>query len=238
MIAPDTLIGLWAERCPATIVAMLAILKVGGAYVPLDPNYPPERLQFMIEDAGLSLVITPQAIHLSLDQIACQSLALNAEAVTIAQQSTANLPASTTAENLAYVLYTSGSTGQPKGVCTPHRGVVRLVKDTDYVEFGPSEVFLQAASLSFDASTFEIWGALLNGGQLVLMPTPVPTLDELAEAIAQHQGTTLWLTAGLFHLMVDEQIDALRPVRQLLAGGDVLSGATSAKRWPSCHIPA
>ncbi|MEM9503060.1 MAG: amino acid adenylation domain-containing protein, partial [Cyanobacteria bacterium P01_E01_bin.43] len=224
-IAPDTLIGLWAERCPATMVAMLAILKAGGAYVPLDPNYPPERLQFMIEDAGLSLVITPQAIHLSLDQIACQSLALNAEAVTIAQQSTANLPTSTTAENLAYVLYTSGSTGQPKGVCTPHRGVVRLVKDTDYVEFGPSEVFLQAASLSFDASTFEIWGALLNGGQLVLMPTPVPTLDELAEAIAQHQVTTLWLTAGLFHLMVDEQIDALRPVRQLLAGGDVLSGA-------------
>ncbi|MEL6762601.1 MAG: amino acid adenylation domain-containing protein [Cyanobacteria bacterium J06607_6] len=225
VIAPDTLIGLWAERCPATIVAMLAILKVGGAYVPLDPNYPPERLQFMIEDAGLSLVITPQAIHLSLDQIACQSLALNAEAVTIAQQSTANLPTSTTAENLAYVLYTSGSTGQPKGVCTPHRGVVRLVKDTNYAEFGPNEVFLQAASLSFDASTFEIWGALLNGGQLVLMPTPVPTLDELAQAIAQHQVTTLWLTAGLFHLMVDEQIDALRPVRQLLAGGDVLSGA-------------
>ncbi|NEQ47692.1 MAG: amino acid adenylation domain-containing protein [Leptolyngbya sp. SIOISBB] len=224
-IAPDTLIGLWAERCPATMVAMLAILKAGGAYVPLDPNYPPERLQFMIEDAGLSLVITPQAITLPLESAACQLLALNTEAVTIAQQSTANLPTSTAAETLAYVLYTSGSTGQPKGVCTPHRGVVRLVTDTDYVEFGPHEVFLQAASLSFDASTFEIWGALLNGGQLVLLPTPIPTLGDLANAIAQHQVTTLWLTAGLFHLMVDEQIEALKPVRQLLAGGDVLSGA-------------
>ncbi|MGD1932583.1 MAG: amino acid adenylation domain-containing protein, partial [Leptolyngbyaceae cyanobacterium] len=223
-IGPDTLIGLWAERCPATMVTMLAILKAGGAYVPLDPNYPAERLQFMIADAGLSLVITPQAINLPLDAVACPSLALNAEAVAIAQQSQANLPTSTTAENLAYVLYTSGSTGQPKGVCTAHRGVVRLVKDTDYVEFGPNEVFLQAASLSFDASTFEIWGAWLNGGQLVLMPTPVPALADLANVIAQHQVTTLWLTAGLFHLMVDEQLDALKPVRQLLAGGDVLSG--------------
>ena len=102
---------------------------------------------------------------------------------------------------------------------------MRLVKNTDYVQFGVDEVFLQAASLSFDASTFEIWGALLNGGKLVLLPMASPSLAELADAIAHHQVTTLWLTAGLFHLMVDEQLDALKPVRQLLAGGDVLSGA-------------
>ncbi|MEM6715874.1 MAG: amino acid adenylation domain-containing protein, partial [Cyanobacteria bacterium P01_C01_bin.147] len=224
-ITADTLIGLWADRCPATIVAMLAILKAGGAYVPLDPNYPAERLQFMIEDAGLDLVIAPQAIDLPLAADTCQLLALNAEAVAMAQQRTTNLPTSATIENLAYVLYTSGSTGQPKGVCTPHRGVVRLVKNTNYVQFGADEVCLQAASLSFDASTFEIWGALLNGGKLVLLPTSSPSLADLAQAIAQHQVTTLWLTAGLFHLMVDEQLEALKSVRQLLAGGDVLSGA-------------
>ena len=102
---------------------------------------------------------------------------------------------------------------------------MRLVKNTDYVQFGADEVFLQTASLSFDASTFEIWGALLNGGKLVLLPMASPSLAELADAIAHHQVTTLWLTAGLFHLMIDEQLDALKPVRQLLAGGDVLSGA-------------
>ncbi|MDB9524397.1 amino acid adenylation domain-containing protein [Oscillatoria sp. CS-180] len=224
-IGPDTLIGLWADRRPKTIIALLAILKAGAAYVPLDPSYPQARLQFMIEDAELTLVISPEKISLPLTAIACQQVDLEAEATAISQQSHAKPPASTAAANLAYVLYTSGSTGQPKGVCTPHQGVVRLVKETNYIQFGPDEVFLQAASLSFDASTFEIWGALLNGSKLVLLPTSSPALSDLAQAIAQHHVTTLWLTAGLFHLMVDEQLDALKPVRQLLAGGDVLSNS-------------
>ncbi|MEL7313640.1 MAG: amino acid adenylation domain-containing protein, partial [Cyanobacteria bacterium J06559_3] len=222
-VLPDTLIGLWAERSPKTIVAMLAILKAGGAYVPLDPTYPQARLQFMIADAQLSLVITPKAIELPAEASACQQLVLTTEALAIAQQNADDSPTLTSPDNLAYVLYTSGSTGQPKGVCTPHRGVVRLLQGTDYAHFGPDEVFLQAASLSFDASTFEIWGALLNGGKLVLLPIPSPSLADLAGAIAQHQVTTLWLNAGLFHLMVDEQLEALKPIRQLLAGGDVLS---------------
>ncbi|MEB3357183.1 MAG: amino acid adenylation domain-containing protein [Synechococcales bacterium] len=223
-ISPDTPIGLWAERCPDTLIAILAILKAGGAYMPLDPAYPQERLHWMVEDARLSLIVTSKPFDGCLDAAICQQIVLSTEAATISQQSSANLPSFTTPENLAYVLYTSGSTGQPKGVCVPHQGVVRLVKATDYVQFGADEVFLQAASLAFDASTFEIWGALLNGGQLVLMPTPCPSLEDLARAIAHHRITTLWLTAGLFHLMVDEQLDALKPVRQLLAGGDALSG--------------
>src|SRR5262249_7883027 len=127
------------------------------------------------------------------------------------------------ADNLAYVMYTSGSTGQPKGVGVPHRAVARLVKETTYVELTANDVFLLLAPTSFDASTFEIWGCLLNGGRLVVMPSPTPSLEELGHALRHYHVTTLWLTAGLFHLVVDERLEDLKGVRQLLAGGDVLS---------------
>src|ERR1044071_1596946 len=120
-------------------------------------------------------------------------------------------------------MYTSGSTGEPKGVMIEHRSVVRLVKNTNYCKFGPDEVFLQFAPIAFDASTFEIWGALLNGGRLVVFQPGPSSLAELGETIEKMEVTTLWLTAGLFHQMVEEQLDTLRNVRQLLAGGDVLS---------------
>jgi non-ribosomal peptide synthetase component F len=100
---------------------------------------------------------------------------------------------------------------------------VRLVKQSNYASFSSQEVFLQLAPISFDASTFEIWGSLLNGARLVVMPPQTPSLQELGQALGQYQVTTLWLTAGLFHLMVDERLEDLKGVRQLLAGGDVVS---------------
>ncbi|HEX2271889.1 MAG TPA: amino acid adenylation domain-containing protein, partial [Pyrinomonadaceae bacterium] len=126
------------------------------------------------------------------------------------------------AETLAYVIYTSGSTGQPKGVAVPHRGVVRLVQESNYVKLDEEEVVLQMAPVSFDASTFEIWGALLNGARLVVMAAGQPSLAEIAETVKQHEVSTMWLTAGLFQVMVAEQLESLREVKQLLAGGDVL----------------
>ncbi|MGG1205736.1 amino acid adenylation domain-containing protein, partial [Brevibacillus formosus] len=122
-----------------------------------------------------------------------------------------------------YVIYTSGSTGLPKGTLVIHRGIVRLVKETDYVTITEQDVFLQASTVSFDAATFEIWGSLLNGAQLVLMPPDLPSLEELGQAIQTHKVTTLWLTAGLFTLMVDHHKEHLTGVRQLLVGGDVVS---------------
>jgi len=136
-------------------------------------------------------------------------------------------------------MYTSGSTGRPKGVVVPHRAVLRLVIDNDFAELGPEETILQLAPLSFDASTFEIWGALLNGGRLAVVSDPYPSLEKIASEIARHKVTTLWLTAGLFHLMVDHQLEGLRPLKQLLAGGDVLSPmhVTKAVRsLPGCRL--
>ena len=143
------------------------------------------------------------------------------------------------ANDLAYVMYTSGSTGSPKGVMIPHRGIVRLVSGCNFVGLGPDEVILHLAPLSFDASTFELWGALLNGGKLVIVPAPHPSLDDIAEAIRVNGVTTLWLTAGLFHLMVESRLDGLQPLRQLIVGGDVLSPphiAKALKALPSCRI--
>ena len=139
------------------------------------------------------------------------------------RESTENLTVTGTGEQLAYVMYTSGSTGRPKGVAVVHRGIVRLVKETDYVNLSPDEVFLQFAPISFDASTFEIWGALLNGARLVIFPSHLPSLQELGKVLKRYGVTTLWLTAGLFHQMVTNHLEGLKPVRQLLAGGDVLS---------------
>ena len=148
-------------------------------------------------------------------------------------------PNQTSADNLAYVMYTSGSTGKPKGTTIPHRGVVRLVKNTNYATFSEDEVFLQFAPVSFDASTLEIWGPLLNGGKLVIMPPGTPSLETLGQAIRRHNVTTLWLTAGLFRVMVDERIGDLKPLRQLLAGGDVLPVAHVRKvlnELPECRM--
>ncbi len=221
-IRPGQPVGLCLERSLEVIIGLLGILKAGGAYVPLDPTYPRERLAFMLQDTQLSLVLTQQHLLARLPTTAAQLLCLDSQWEVIAQASTTNLRCDTTAEQLAYIMYTSGTTGFPKGVSIPHRGVVRLVKDTNYVNLTSAEIFLQFAPISFDASTFEIWGCLLNGGRLVIMPPQLPSLEELGQVLKQSQITTLWLTAGLFHQMVDERLEDLTGVRQLLAGGDVL----------------
>jgi aspartate racemase len=224
-VGAESLVGVMMERSVEMVVALLGVLKAGGAYVPLDPSYPQERLSFMLEDASVGVLLTQR--HLSGHAPAGdhRSIRLDSEWERITRHSAENPRVEVGAQNLAYVIYTSGSTGRPKGVGVPHRGVARLVMGSDYAEFSADEVFLQLAPISFDASTFEVWGSLLHGARLVVMPPAQPSLEEIASALREHRVTTLWLTAGLFHLMADEQPEALGGVRQLLAGGDVLSAA-------------
>jgi amino acid adenylation domain-containing protein len=216
----DDRVGLHAPRSIAMVVATLAILKAGGAYVPLEPAYPANRLGFMLRDTAAKVVIAAGALPDDLDVGGAVLLHLDQDLESVSDVAPV---IARSGDSLAYVMFTSGSTGTPKGVAVPDRGVVRLVKHTDFAQLGEDEVFLQLAPIAFDAATLEIWGPLLNGGRLVVAPAETPSLAEIGALIAAHGITTLWLTAGLFNAMVDSNVEGLRPLRQLLAGGDALS---------------
>jgi len=242
----NDLVGLQVERSFEMIIGMLAILKARAAFWALETNLPDERLRLMIADAQPRvLLVQRKSARLLPNQTAVDkqsgipTIAVIEDLLESTPNGTISAGLSSQSHDAAYVNYTSGSTGQPKGVVVPHRGVVRLVKGADYASLTAEETFLNLSPLAFDASTFELWGALLNGGRVVLMPPGPPTLLEIGAAIRQHQVTTLWLTAGLFHLMVDERLDDLKTLRQLLTGGDVLSPehVRKARRaLPDCRI--
>ena len=224
-VRTENRVGVCLERSPDLLVTLIAVLKTGGAYLPLDPSYPRQRLAFMLEDAGAELVLTQEGLLDSLPQTEARIVCLDRDRDLWAEHGTEPLELTAHPDQLAYVIYTSGSTGKPKGTNVPHRAVVRLVRQTDYASFSPDEVFLQMAPIAFDASTFEIWGPLLNGARLAIYPPETPSLDALASFIEQHEVTTLWLTAALFHQMVDQHPEAFAKLRQLVAGGDVLDPA-------------
>jgi amino acid adenylation domain-containing protein len=222
-IGPDRRVGVWMERSGDMIVAFLGVLKAGGAYVPLDLLAPPERVALMLGNARIEAVLTWAEMLARLPATGVRAICVDTDATAIAGQPDSPIENGVSSDSLAYVMYTSGSTGTPKGVAVSHRNVVRLVRGAEYAHFGPDEVFLQLAAAAFDPSTFEIWGALLNGGQLAVAPPGALSVEELGAVLARHGVTTLTLAAGLFEQVVDARVEVLRPLRQLLVGGDVLS---------------
>jgi amino acid adenylation domain-containing protein len=203
-------------RSAESPVAQLGVLMAGAPYVPLDPLHPPERIARILADAGARVALTDAELR--------RRLPPGVAALEVAE-AVAGEPAEAVEvdpEDLAYLIYTSGSTGEPKGVEVTHRNVVRLVDDPAYAELGAGTVMLHAASPAFDAATLEVWGPLANGGAVACLGEH-PSPDAVAAAIEAHGVTTLWLTAGLFHELVDRRPECLARVWQLLAGGDVLS---------------
>ena len=221
-------------------VCMLAVLKCGAAYLPLDTSNPVSRLQACLHTANARCVLTGQAddAQAYADDVPVLSYALSAlESEELGSLALGSLNGekqdkidenvrptqALTSDSLAYVMFTSGSTGKPKAVLVPHRAVVRLVVNTNYIAIKASDAVLQFAPPSFDASTFEFWAPLLNGACLV--PYSAKGLDpnRLKQDIAQNNVSVMWLTAALFHLVVERFIEAILPLRVLLAGGDVLN---------------
>lgn len=208
-----------SERHPELCAHLIGILWCGAHYVFIDPNYPKERQQFIADATEARFgIATPGSSSLGSLGISWldTSLCKYDGPTTFDVAGNNELP--------AYVMFTSGSTGEPKGVVIPQRAILRLVIDTHFISFAPSQVFLQLSALSFDASTLEIWGSLLNGGTCVLHPeNGIITPAGIQDVIATQRVTTLWLTASLFNTIVTEHQDALKPIKQLLIGGEALS---------------
>jgi amino acid adenylation domain-containing protein len=219
-------VGLCVGRSLELIEGMVGIVKAGGVYVPLDTEYPEERLREMVADAGVELVVTVSEQVKRMGWLAeggvGRVVVLDRDREEIGKRERLQV-GGVGGDEAMYVMYTSGSTGKAKGVEIRHRGVVRLVRNSNYIELGKGERVLQMAPVSFDASTLEIWGALLNGGRLVLMREGTPTLEEIAGVLKRERISVLWLTAPLFQMMTETHGEELSGVRQVLAGGDVLS---------------
>jgi amino acid adenylation domain-containing protein len=221
-VGPDMLVGLFTERSVDMLVGMLGILKAGGAYLPLDTQYPPARLAFMLADAGVSVLLTQTQLGARLPEHDAQVLYLD-DAAAFAAEQTTNPASNATAEHLAYVIYTSGSTGQAKGVSVPHRAVVRLVHATNYVQLNSADRIAQASNASFDAATFEIWGALLNGAQLVGIDKDVVLSPaDFAAELCARQVSVLFLTTALFNQLARTVPTAFESLRYLLFGGEAV----------------
>jgi amino acid adenylation domain-containing protein len=227
-VGRESAVGILMERSSELVTALLGVLKAGGAYLPLDPAYPQERLSFMLEDAGVRVLLsTARFVTAWPDNPAVLLVRLDADMGRMTEERAENPRLDTVADNLAYVIYTSGSTGRPKGVCVTHRAVARLVCDTDYVLVRETDRVAHLSNVAFDAATFEIWGALLNGARLVVMSRQVAlSPHDLRDEVRRQQISVLFLTTALFNEMARHLPDACAGVGHLFVGGE-----TAEPRW-------
>ncbi|MGV9312184.1 amino acid adenylation domain-containing protein [Streptomyces sp. NPDC003691] len=233
--APHGAVGLLLDRTPHLLVAALAALKCGAAYVPLDPRLPDTRIAMIMEDSGASVLVTEEAYAAAepvARQVAAGVRVLSADTPVPGARSTD--PRVAVGEDaLMYVMFTSGSTGRPKGVGVTHRNVVELITDRCWDHRNHRRMLVHSA-IGFDASTYELWVPLLNGGELVFAPGSGTDLAELDETIRAHGVTAAYFTMGLFHIMADEGLDTLKLLDEVWTGGDVASPAALQRVLDHC----
>ena len=236
-IKPGEVVGLVCHRNADFVINMLAILKVGAVYLPLEEKMPEGRMQTLLEITNAKAVIADTRV-LSNHQDHTVISILTSDLDTSRSNSTETLPdilETNSGDSLAYIMFTSGTTGKPKGVMVLHKNVVRLIKSPNYTSLSHEDKILQTGSLSFDAATFEIWGALLNGGEIHLT-----TLHELLDVktlkqhIVQKQITRMWFTSSWFNQLVDLDPTIFKSLKQVLVGGEKLSSAHIKKVKVAC----
>ena len=221
-VEQEMLVGICMERSLDLLVGLLGILKAGGAYLPLDPAYPKERLNFMIEDSRISLLLTTEKYKADLPEFKVRMVSL--DEVIKSEGRNENPHNAVSPLNLAYVIYTSGSTGQPKGVCIQHQAVISLSMDRAYIQISPGERIAHASNVSFDAATFEIWAGLLNGACLVVINRDKLLLpSDLAAEIRKQGIDVMFLTTALFNQTAFEMPSAFASIRHLLFGGEAVN---------------
>ncbi|OUR88831.1 hypothetical protein A9Q81_23000 [Gammaproteobacteria bacterium 42_54_T18] len=242
-VAAGDFVGLCLDRSFDMMIGALAVLKTGAAYVPLDPGYPSDRLAYMLDDCRVSIVLTQKVLERSLPVTSngdyCRSYVCLDDAAFIsglARFSEENLALTrlddtfSASEPLAYVIYTSGSTGQPKGVCVYHKGVSRLCKNSNYIQITPNDNVTHLSNVSFDAATFELWGALLNGATAIVVDREVLLSDEaLAQYFSDNDVSVMFITTALFHYYAIHRVDIFEQFRVVLFGGEACDPNLIAK---------
>ena len=247
----ENVIALAMDRSVEFVVSILAILKAGCAYLPVDLSYPARRIRSMLEDSQAKILLTTSDRQSRFSEFGITVVVLDDLTQNSGTQSRSHedirLRNLGSPSDVVYVMYTSGSTGSPKGIAVPHEAVIRLIRNADYVELRPGDRVAQVANTSFDAATFEIWGALLNGGSLIILPRDVTLSPPVFEAALKEHGVdVMFLTTAMFNRMACEAPGAFSRVRDLLFGGEaadpksvrqVLTAQTCPKRLLNVYGP-
>ncbi|MSO00265.1 non-ribosomal peptide synthetase [Bacillus paralicheniformis] len=214
-------VALLFRRSPEMVIAIFAVLKAGGAYLPIDPEYPEARIQYMLEDSGAVCMLTQEELAEQAASLSFHQNTILIDDPAVSAESGRNLEIAAGPDDLAYIMYTSGTTGKPKGNLTTHANITRVVKETNYISLSEKDTLLSLSNYAFDGFTFDVYGALLNGAKLVVADqATILHIGKLTETIQKENITVMFVTTALFNLLVDAGTEWMKGIRKVLFGGE------------------